>query len=156
MRKLHLSAMTFAGGLSIASVSMGYELTTHALITDHAYRASTLNPQATNSIVPVLGLDRLADDQPFAFQGEPDSTPYYDDAAVTNPIDNLPPASSSLSVPRTPQNQERTVLDYGPPRLCAGGQRSGDRAAGQSLAHARRGTGRRQRLPDPRRLDGWR
>lgn len=111
MRKLQLFALAFVGGLSVVSVCMGYEITTHALITDHAYRASRLNPQAANSIIPVLGLDRLANDQPFAFQGEPNSTPYYDDAAVANPSDNLPPVSSSLSVPRDPQGQERTVLD---------------------------------------------
>jgi hypothetical protein len=98
--------------LTFAAPSVGaYEITTHALITDHAYRASTLNPQATESIIPILGFDRLSDDQPFAFLGESNSTPYYDDAAVANPSDNLPPSSSSLSVPRDPQDQERTVLD---------------------------------------------
>lgn len=109
--RLELFAIVVAGGLTITSVSMGYEITTHALITEHAFRASTLNPQATESIIPALGFDRLAEDQPFAFRGEPNSTPYYDDAAVANPIDNLPPVFSPLSVPRTPQNQERAVLN---------------------------------------------
>lgn len=111
MRKLELLAVGVIGGLSVTSVSMGYEITTHALITDHAYRVSTLNAQAPDSIIPILGFDRLADEQPFAFQGQPNSTPYYDDTAVTNPVDNFPPVSSSQSVPRSPQNQERNVLN---------------------------------------------
>lgn len=104
--QIALMALTFA-----AQSLDAHEITTHALITEHAYRVSILNPQAPESIIPIIGFDRLADDQPFAFLGQPNSTPYYDDVAVANPSDSLPPVSSSLSVPRDPQNQERAVLD---------------------------------------------
>lgn len=88
-----------------------YEISTHALITDHAWRASTLNPDAPDSIVPVLGFDRLDEIQPFAFLGEPGSTLYFDDAAVLEPADNLPPWPSGSSTLRRVQEQERRVLD---------------------------------------------
>lgn len=89
----------------------GYELATHALVTYEAYKNSTLNPETDGSIVPIIGIERLSIDQPFAFLGQPNSTPYYDDVAVDAPTENIPPLSFSFSVPRSVQGQERTVLD---------------------------------------------
>jgi hypothetical protein len=88
--------------------AMAYEITTHALITDRAYQVSTLNPEAVDSIVPALGFDRLAIDQPFAFRGEVNTTSYFDEVAVANPSDNLPPPASTS---RYPQDQERNILN---------------------------------------------
>lgn len=94
-----------------APLCRSYEIRAHALMTEHAYRKSTLNENFADSIIPIIGFDRLATDQPFAFLAQPNSTFYYDNVALTDPVANIPPLSSPLSVPRTPQDQELNVLD---------------------------------------------
>lgn len=91
--------------------AFAYEISTHALITKRAYQQSVLNPNATHSIVPVLGFDRLDGEQPFAFLAIPHTTGYYDDQAVVAPADAIPPDDPLSSALRYPQNQERRVLD---------------------------------------------
>jgi len=96
-----------------------YDYDTHSLVTDHAYRDSVLNPQTANSIVPVLGFDRLDKDYPFSFTATggavaPDGVAYFDEAAVQNPAVNLPPSPGSgttLAYRRYPQQQERNSFD---------------------------------------------
>lgn len=89
-------------------VAGAYEITTHALITDFAFRSSDLNAQASNSIVPVLGFDRLDEDYPFSFYSSPRSSSYYDDAPLADPATAIPPLSTFA---RTPQGDERGVID---------------------------------------------
>lgn len=91
------------------SCAIAYELTTHALMTDHAYRISVLNPTNAYSIAPILGFDRLDAAYPFSFQGGEESTPYRDEAALANPASTLPPIGTNYE--RYPQPQEREVLD---------------------------------------------
>jgi hypothetical protein len=91
------------------ATATAYEITTHGLITDHAYRISVLNSASPNSIVPVLGLDRLDLDYPFSFDGGPESTPYRDETALVNPSSNLPPVGTNYL--RFPQLQEGKVIE---------------------------------------------
>lgn len=86
-----------------------YEIETHGLITDHAFRISSLNPQSANSVVPLLGFDRLPDDTPFDLQGG-ESALYYDERAVIGPAQNIPIIPGQL-YRRNVQNQERRVFD---------------------------------------------
>lgn len=91
------------------AVATGYEIITHGLITDHAYRISVLNSTSPNSIVPILGFDRLDADYPFSFNGGPETTPYRDEAALANPSSSLPPVGTNYV--RFPQPQEGNVLE---------------------------------------------
>lgn len=68
-----------------------YEITTHALISDHAYRNSVLNPSKANSIAPALGFDRLDADYPFSLATPTSGVAYRDEVAVSNPASTLPP-----------------------------------------------------------------
>jgi len=92
-----------------STAALSYEITTHGLITDHAYRISVLNSENANSIAPVLGFDRLDVDYPFSFYGGEESTPYRDEAALANPASTLPLVGTIYV--RFPQPQERGVLD---------------------------------------------
>lgn len=85
-----------------------YEITTHALITDFAYRNSDLNVQAPNSIVPILGFDRLDGDHPFSFYSSPQASSYYDDVPISDPATAIPPLNAFA---RSPQGDERGVID---------------------------------------------
>src|SRR5882724_4624562 len=109
MKRFFCSVLLFAN----ASV-YAYDYDTHALITDHAYRDSVLNPQDPNTIVPAIGFDRLDKDYPFDFAGGQSAVPYFDEAAVSNPATTLPPISTYQ---RQPENQERKTLN----RLVGGG-----------------------------------
>jgi hypothetical protein len=108
MRYIYLFAF---GGLFIASPCLNaYEYATHMLTTDYAYRDSTLNPQSTNSIVPLIGFDRLDKNYPFAFTGVQADVLYFDEQAVTNPAVTLP-ADMPYNYQRAPQKQELNFLD---------------------------------------------
>ena len=84
-----------------SSCAIAYEITTHALIADYAYRTSVLNAANANSIAPVLGFDRLDLDYPFSFNGGEESTPYRDEAALANPASTLPAIGTNYA--RYPQ-----------------------------------------------------
>lgn len=106
-RVLCWSAVTFV--LTQVCSVHAYEITTHALIADHAYRVSVLNPSSVNSIAPALGFDRLDLDYPFAFNGGAETTQYRDEAAQANPAGTLPPIGTNYL--RLRQQQEGDVLD---------------------------------------------
>jgi len=98
-----LAAMMF-----VASTAGAYEITTHALIAEHAYRDSVLNPANANSIAPTLGFDRLDLDYPFEFSDGTEGMQYRDEAALPNPATTLPSPGPYY---RVVQRQERDVLD---------------------------------------------
>jgi hypothetical protein len=101
---LAIAALTFVSGVVNA-----YELTTHALISEVAEQRSVLNATNANSIVPVLGFDRLSDTAPFRADQQlpPDAKDaYYDDTATTQPT--LPPLLAAHV--RFFQEQERNSL----------------------------------------------
>ncbi|MDL1869517.1 hypothetical protein FBQ98_08835 [Gammaproteobacteria bacterium PRO6] len=95
--------------MALTTPCWAYEISTHALITDHAYRDSVLNPSNPDSIAPILGFDRLDVDYPFSFTGDAENTPYHDEYAAINPATTLPAAGANYA--RVPQQQERKVLD---------------------------------------------
>lgn len=100
---------TFLAVLIFAAPTVNaYEITTHALIADHAYRNSVLNPSKANSIAPALGFDRLDADYPFSLTTPTSGVAYRDEVAVSNPASTLPPIAPYF---RTPQQQERVVLE---------------------------------------------
>jgi hypothetical protein len=100
---------TAAGVMALSTMASGYEITTHALIADYAYRISVLNPATPNSIAVTLGFDRLDADYPFSFNGGPENTPYRDEAPLANPASTLPLITAVYT--RFPQPQEGEVLD---------------------------------------------
>jgi hypothetical protein len=67
--------MLVATAMVSSTMTAAYEITTHALITDYAYRLSALNPANPNSITPTLGFDRLDIDYPFTLSGASENTP---------------------------------------------------------------------------------
>lgn len=99
-----------AGWLLASSAAVdAYEISTHALITGQAAQRSVLNPQAANTIIPVLGFDRLDAIEPFRapyyamFLG---FHRYYDDPPT--PIDLLPPYQFTQA--RKLQERERSIF----------------------------------------------
>lgn len=109
MRNGKPGTLAFLGALVFAVPTVhAYEIATHALIADHAYRNSVLNPSKANSIVPALGFDRLDTDYPFALSSPTGGVAYRDEVAVSNPASTLPPIGVHF---RTPQRQERDVLE---------------------------------------------
>jgi hypothetical protein len=96
--------------LATCGTAHAYDYATHALVTDHAYRDSVLNPTNANTIVPVIGLDRLDLNYPFGFQGSQGQVSYFDEAAVTNPAVTLPPVTP-FEYARPPEPQERAIYD---------------------------------------------
>lgn len=101
--------VAFFGVALLPNATIAYEIATHGLISDHAYRNSVLSPQNPSSIVPALGFDRLDVDYPFALNGGAESTPYRDEAALANPASTLPPVGTNYV--RFSQPQEGKVLD---------------------------------------------
>lgn len=105
---------TFAVLLAVIAHNraVGYEIGTHTLITKVTHDRSTLSPAHPNSIVPVLGFDRLNDTFPFSgfFQG------VYSDEYLDNvtPTDPLNPNQALLTYQRTPQRLEREILQQVP------------------------------------------
>lgn len=93
----------------LSPMAAGYEITTHALITEHAYRVSVLNPENPNSIIPSLNFERLDAYYPFSFDGGAASIPYRDEVAQANPSGTLPALNTPY--PRAPQLREREVLE---------------------------------------------
>lgn len=70
------------GGVWLAMSALGgsagaYDISTHALIAEKAYQRSVLNPADPNSVVNVLGFDRLDPTTPFV-----DS--YFDNQATSD------------------------------------------------------------------------
>lgn len=108
IRYAHLFVL--GGFLATSPCVSAYEYATHMLTADYAYRDSTLNPQSANSIVPIIGFDRLDKDYPFAFAGAMADVPYFDEQAVANAVVALPP-SSPFTYQRTPQAQELNFLN---------------------------------------------
>ena len=150
--------------LAHTGIALAYDYDTHALVTDHAYRDSVLNPQDANTIAPIIGFDRLDKDYPFDFAGAQGPVSYFDEAAVTNPATTLPTTSTYL---RAPQQHERNTFI----RLVSGGYvpgSSGDAIEEQVRAWLMRGTIREDdndgrwfifsgpwSNPDPRDNDPW-
>lgn len=91
-----------------AGNAFGYELTTHGLITEHAYRWSMLHPDHPESIAPVLQFERLDEDHPFAFLAAPQAVLYRDETATAGPADAIPPHPAVFA--RSSQEMERKVL----------------------------------------------
>lgn len=90
----------FALTLTIASSDChAYDVITHGMIGEAAYQRSVLNSNNSNSIVPVVGFDRLDATNPFISQdlaqalsltaAFPDG--YFDDAATANATSTTPP-----------------------------------------------------------------
>lgn len=109
MKRPFLLGYVAAAATVLSNTVAGYEITTHALIAEHAYRISVLNPANPNSIVPALGFDRLDVDYPFSFNGGQENTPYRDEAARPDPAGTLPPVGTNYV--RFPQERERGVLE---------------------------------------------
>ena len=101
--------------LMTTSASSAYEITTHALITDHAYRASVLNKNDPKSIVSILGFDRLPPDNPFAQEGVTKPVRFHDEAAAPDAANYEPTYDGNYW--REQQAAERITFDS----LIAGG-----------------------------------
>jgi hypothetical protein len=65
--KRHTLQLAAVATLMSATTASGYEINAHALITEHAFRISVLNPENPNTVVSSIGFDRLDKDHPFAF-----------------------------------------------------------------------------------------
>lgn len=129
---LYLTAVAIGTGL-IWHPASAYEISTHALISERACQVSVLGQTGEYSISSILGFDRLDTNQPFAFQGVPHTTDYYDDYPISNWNSDLPGTSDIPSFLRTPQNQERNVFNDLAPILSGHPADTGGTAIEQQL-----------------------
>lgn len=145
-------ALVLAACFLPATAALAYEISTHALITEHAYRASVLNPSHPNSILPAIGFDRLSPDDPLELEDVTVPVEIRDEIAAVNPAAFVPPYARTFR--REQQPHEQAIFDS----LIAGGYvpgPSGPTSAQRVRSWLMRGTIREDDNDTPWPGGGW-